>query len=102
MAAWVFLWSGRACQRCEAGTIPAMKTITVRLEFPLERVKEPVVSHLVRDFDVSPNVLAADIEAGKGGWMKLGLSGDDANVESALRWVESLGITTKSEPAAAL
>ena len=73
-----------------------MKTITVRLEFPLERVKEPVVTHLVRDFDVSPNVLAADIEAGKGGWMTLGLSGPDDSVQNALRWIESLGIKSES------
>ncbi len=69
-----------------------MKTVQVRLEYPLERIKEPVVTHLVTDFDVAPNVLAADVEAGKGGWMLLGLSGDDALVNKALEWIESVGV----------
>ena len=76
-----------------------MKTIKVRLDYPLERIKEPVVTHLVTDFDVAPNVLAADVDAGKGGWMLLGLSGDDAVINNALKWIESVGVRVTEQSA---
>jgi ABC-type methionine transport system ATPase subunit len=69
-----------------------MKKVTVRLEFPLEKIGDPVVTRLVRDYDVSPNVLAADIDAGKGGWMLLGLSGEPERVDSALAWINTTGV----------
>jgi ABC-type methionine transport system ATPase subunit len=70
-----------------------MKTVKVKLEFPLARINEPVVTHLVRDFDVQPNVLAANIEAGRGGWILLELQGDDDRVDAALDWIGAIGIT---------
>lgn len=69
-----------------------MQTRKVRLDYPLERVQEPVVTYLVREFDVSPNVLAANIDAHKGGWLLLELQGDSAQIDSALVWVKSQGI----------
>ena len=69
-----------------------MKSVRVRLEYPLERVSEPVVTRLVKDFDVSPNVLAADIEATKGGWMVLGLTGEPGQVDKALAWIKTIGV----------
>jgi len=70
-----------------------MKKLNVRLEYPLARIKEPVVTHLVKDFDVSPNVLAADIDASKGGWMLLGLSGEAEQIDKALAWIKSVGVS---------
>ena len=39
-----------------------METRTLRLDFPIERVGEPVVTKLVTEFDVEPNVLSANID----------------------------------------
>jgi ABC-type methionine transport system ATPase subunit len=69
-----------------------MKIVRVRLEYPLAQVKEPVVTHLVKDFDVAPNVLAADIDARKGGWMLIELRGDDERIGKALDWVRGKGV----------
>lgn len=69
-----------------------MQSTRVRLEYPLARINEPVVTHLVRDFDVSPNVLAANIDATKGGWMLLELTGSSDQIDNALAWVRSLGV----------
>ncbi len=69
-----------------------MQKITVRLDFPLERVPEPVFSRLVTEFDVAPNLLSADINASSGGWLVLGLEGDDATVARALDWTRSQGV----------
>ncbi len=69
-----------------------MKSCEVRLDFPLERISEPIVTYLVKKYDVAPNVLAADIDASKGGWLVLGLIGEEQRVGDALTWVQSQGV----------
>ena len=49
-----------------------------RIHFPLDRISAPVMTHLVTDYDLSPNLLRADIDAKNGGWLVLGLTGDDS------------------------
>ncbi|HEX5322570.1 MAG TPA: NIL domain-containing protein [Capsulimonadaceae bacterium] len=75
-----------------------METRKVKLDYPLERVQEPVVSYLVKKFDVAPNVLAANIDAHKGGWLVLELQGEAAQIDAALSWVKSQGITVQPVP----
>ena len=47
----------------------------VRLTFPEELVREPVVAQLVRRFDVEPNIRRASVEAHEG-WVICELDGD--------------------------
>ena len=55
------------------------------------------MTHLVTDFDLSPNLLRADIDAKNGGWLVVGLSGDDARIESALSWLRGQGLEVTKE-----
>jgi ABC-type methionine transport system ATPase subunit len=64
----------------------------VQLHFPLERIAEPVVTHLVTDYDLDPNLLRADVDAASGGWMIVGLTGPAPRVESALDWLRGQGL----------
>jgi ABC-type methionine transport system ATPase subunit len=68
-------------------------THRVRLNFPLERVKEPVLYHLVTDYGLKPNVYRANINVHEGGFLELELTGDPAAMERAKRWLLSLGIS---------
>ncbi len=68
-----------------------------RIHFPLEQISAPIVTHLVTDFDLSPNLLRADIDAKNGGWLVLGLSGDDARLSSALEWLRGQGLEVTDE-----
>jgi L-aspartate semialdehyde sulfurtransferase ferredoxin len=63
----------------------------VRLTFPPELVREPVVGQLVRRFDVLPNIRRADIRE-ETGWMVCELDGDPAAVQAALDWLRGLGV----------
>jgi hypothetical protein len=74
-----------------------MNTVNVRLDYPLDRVPEPVFTHLVKGFDVAPNVLAASIDAHKGGWILLGLTGSQDQIDLALSWVRERGIVVTKE-----
>ena len=59
--------------------------------------RRPVLTHLVTDFDLSPNVLRADVNARDGGWLVLGLTGDDARLQSALDWLRGQGLEVSEE-----
>ena len=63
----------------------------VRLTFPEELVREPVVAQLVRRFDVEPNIRRASVEAHEG-WLICELDGDPAAVEGAVAWLEETGV----------
>ena len=70
---------------------------TYRIHFPLEQVGAPVVTHLVTDYDLSPNLLRADVNAQSGGWLVLGLTGDEARVQAALDWLRGQGLDVTEE-----
>jgi len=68
-----------------------------RIHYPIEQIGAPVLTHLVTDFDLSPNVLRADVNARDGGWLVLGLTGDDARLQSALDWLRGQGLEVSEE-----
>jgi ABC-type methionine transport system ATPase subunit len=63
----------------------------VRLTFPEELVREPIVVQLVRRFDVEPNIRRANVEAHEG-WLICELDGTPEAVEGAVAWLEEIGV----------
>ena len=76
-----------------------MASIRLRLEYPLARIGEPIFTRLVTDFDVQPNVLAGNVDASRGGWLLLGLTGENDTIERATNWIRSTGIGVTEESA---
>lgn len=68
------------------------ETRKVQLHYPLERLKAPIVTHLVTDFDLEPNILRADVDAHSGGWLVVGLQGDTERINTALDWLRGQGL----------
>ncbi len=68
------------------------QTRTVQLHYPLERLTEPIVTRLVTDFDLSPNLLRADVDARTGGWLVVQLTGDAERMDTALNWLRAQGL----------
>lgn len=64
----------------------------VRLTFPLDLVRQPVVGELVRRFDVLPNIRRADVTDDLG-WIVCELDGTEAAVAGALAWLDEIGVT---------
>jgi len=54
--------------------------VRVRLTFPEELVREPIIARMVRTFDVVPNIRRADVGE-QTGWIVCELDGDAAHVE---------------------
>ena len=66
-------------------------TKRVRFNFPLTRVKDPVIYYLVKDFDLIPNIRRANIEAERG-WVVLEISGTSENIKKGFDFVRSYGV----------
>jgi len=68
-----------------------MNDIRVKLTFPEELIREPVIARMVREFDVLPNIRRANVEEHVG-WIICELDGEEAAVESAITWLRDLGV----------
>jgi hypothetical protein len=65
--------------------------VRVKLTIPDSLVRTPVVAHLVRDFDVTPDIRRADISESVG-WIVCEIDGEQGNVDRALEWLRSQGV----------
>ena len=68
-----------------------MITVRVKLTFPETLVRTPVLAHLVRQFDVEPNIRRANVEEHEG-WILCELGGEPAAIEAAVDWLRHEGI----------
>lgn len=65
------------------------------LKFPHKLVDQPIVYKLVKDFDLEFNMLKAYVTPREEGLMVLELKGDDVNLDKALKYVKSLGVSVQ-------
>ncbi len=70
-----------------------MESRKVVLHFPRESVDKPIVSRLVRDFAMEVNILKASIDPDEVGLMVVELTGEAADFESGLQYLERAGIS---------
>jgi len=63
------------------------------LTFPPRQATKPVTYHLVKDFDVTPNILRAQIQPGQQGRMLLEVVGDRERITQAIVFLEEQGLT---------
>lgn len=63
----------------------------VKLTFPEELVRLPLLARMVRRFEVEPNIRRANVEDDRG-WILCELEGDAGAVDEALAWLGSEGV----------
>ena len=69
-----------------------MYSKTLSLRFPPNIVNKPIAVKLVKDFDLSFNILKATIYPRKEGLMVLELTGSRKNYQRGIRYLKSLGM----------
>ncbi len=70
-----------------------MQTIKVSLTFPPAKVTVPLVSMLVRQFELDVNILHADIRLNKTGKLIVEMAGEKGNIDKALDFIKEQGIS---------
>ena len=63
----------------------------LRLTFFPPGITDPVVCRMAKQFDVEFSIRRADVQP-NAGWMDLELSGDQAEIERAIAWLEAQGV----------
>jgi len=81
----------------EVSIVPAIaggsqKSLKFHITFPEQKIKEPVIYKIAKDFSVIPNIRRADVSE-KTGWMDLELVGEIDEIEKAIVFLKKTGIT---------
>ena len=66
-------------------------SVRVRLVFPEDLVREPVMARLARNFPVEPNIRQAKVEENSG-WIVCELVGSAEDVDASIDWLLAEGV----------
>lgn len=68
-----------------------MPTRTLRLNYPPSLLRQPILNQLIVRFELTVNILQAQI-ALEEGWLEVEVLGEDQEIEQAISWLEEEGI----------
>ncbi len=68
------------------------ETVRVQLNFPLDRVKEPVIWHLSHHYRLRFSIRYASIDIKQGGYTVLDLTGERDDINAGLAWAQEQGV----------
>lgn len=73
-----------------------MRSKIISLRFPRKTVDQPIAVRLVKDFNLSFNILKATIYPRKEGFMVLELSGQRRDFQNGIRYLKGLGVKVEN------
>ena len=68
-----------------------MASIKVHITFPEEKIKDPVIYQIGKEYNVITNIRKADVTE-KTGWVDLELTGDPKEIERAVQGLKNKGV----------
>ncbi|HEY7534102.1 MAG TPA: NIL domain-containing protein [Nitrospiraceae bacterium] len=68
-----------------------MASLRFHIRFPEDKIKEPIVYQIGREYKVVTNVRRADVRETTG-WMDLELTGETAEIERAIEGLRKKGV----------
>jgi len=71
----------------------AAVTKKLMLWFPKCECEKPIITHLVRDYDLVVNVFRAKVTPEEYGYLVLDVTGTEADIERALEYVRTFDVT---------
>jgi hypothetical protein len=69
-----------------------MPHVKVHVQFPEDKIKEPVIYQIGHEYKVITNVRRADVRETTG-WMDLELTGDSTEIDRAIVGLRTKGVT---------
>ncbi len=68
-----------------------MTGMKLKLIYPEEKIKEPILSKLCKTFDVDINIRKANVQENIG-WLELEMTGSESEIENAIKWLQEQGV----------
>lgn len=63
----------------------------VHLTYPSTLLKVPIINQLIRRYDITVNILKAQIDTDQS-WIEVQLAGNPVVIEEAIKWLKTKGI----------
>jgi ferredoxin len=70
-----------------------MASRKIVLTFPKEKIDKPIVYRLIRDFNLTFNIMKASITPDQEGHMVLEVSGEEAEIEKGIKYLKEQGVS---------
>ena len=70
-------------------------TRNIMLHYPRKLADKPIISNLIRKFDITVNITRARIDHDEEGTLVIEIAGTKKNINAGLAYLEDLGITFK-------
>lgn len=68
-----------------------MNSLKLKLIYPEEKIKEPLLSKVCKTFNIDINIRKANVQEHVG-WLELEFIGNEDEIEKAVKWLEEQGI----------
>ncbi|HLG22881.1 MAG TPA: NIL domain-containing protein, partial [Candidatus Manganitrophaceae bacterium] len=68
-----------------------MASLKVHITFPEEKIREPIIYQIGRDYKLITNIRRADVTE-KTGWVDLELTGEPSEIERAVEELKKKGV----------
>ncbi len=68
-----------------------MASVKIRLTFPEDKIKEPIIYNIGHEFRVVTNIRRADVREKKG-WVDLEVTGESSEIEKAVESLKTKGV----------
>ncbi|MBI3354114.1 MAG: NIL domain-containing protein [Nitrospirae bacterium] len=68
-----------------------MASVKIRLTFPEDKIKEPIIYNIGHEFKVVTNIRRADVREKKG-WVDLEVTGESSEIEKAVESLKTKGV----------
>ncbi len=68
-----------------------METVRLKLIYPEEKIKEPLLSKVCKKFNIDINIRKANVQE-KIGWLELEFVGSDEEIKKAMDFLKSNGV----------
>lgn len=68
-----------------------MASLKVHVTFPEEKIKDPIIYQIGKEYNVITNIRRADVTE-KTGWVDLELTGDPKEIERAVEGLKKKGV----------
>jgi ferredoxin len=73
----------------------AMASKNIILHYPRRLIEQPVISNLIKNYDLTVNISRARIGQDEEGTMVIEISGSGDNLEAGLQYLKEIGVTFK-------
>jgi len=73
----------------------SMASKNIMLHYPRKLIEQPVISNLIKDYDLTVNISRARIGQDEEGTMVIEISGDADNLNAGMQYLKEIGVTFK-------